>query len=912
MGTAALVGGWQRRYNEKFLPATFTGAPAPSENAAPFGPTVEIYYDEAWQDISTYVFYDSKISITRGRPDEASQTNPANCSLVINNRNGYFAPRNPTSPLYGKIGRNTPLRVSRVVNGTCFYRFTGEVVAWPQTWDITGNDIRVPIQAAGIKRRLNQGDSALNSVMYRAITTSVTELDVTQTVYIDPQYQAYWPCEDVSGASSIASGFSGNSAMTISGTPTLATNTSFAASSALPTMGSASFTGTVPTYPATDSILVRFFLAIPSGGATNGQTICTIATNGTVASWKLIYGTGGTLQLQGFDSAGTNVGDSGAVAFSVNGSLIRMSIEITQNGTAVQGRMATLVVGATTGSLSSISVASSTVGRALSVTMAADKGLTDTVIGQVSVQSANTSIFGLATQINAYIGENPSNRYKRLCSEENIAVQSINRTSYTNVVTMGTQSPTKLVDLLQSCVDTDLGIDFEPRDQLGLTYRPRTTFYNQSAALTLDYGNHELSSPLTPVDDDQKTRNDITVTRDGGSSARSVLVEGALSVLDPPNGVGRYDDAQTLSLGSDDQCDDQSGWRLHLGTVDEPRYPSVTVQLGHSTFANDYGMTSQALSLEIGDRIDVINPPTPSPPDNITLLVQGYSETFDQFLHEIEYICTPYSPWNVFFASDAVYGYADTDGSLLAADVDATTTSLSVMTTDGLPWTTSAGDMPFDIKVAGEVMTVSAITAAYYDFEDTINTAGDAGTWSYSTLQANTGTHSLTVTGDGAFPTAAIDPKTHTIGVIPWDMSTVDLQFYVKVTAVDGNDTGPDLGVRVHYLDKTRTEIGTPFIVAADIETGAGTIRPEFTNWYLVSVNVPQKFTSGSATPPTGTAFIWLEAYAKNWIPGNVAYLDTVSPAPQTFTVTRSVNGVSKAQLTSADVRLAHPTILGL
>jgi hypothetical protein len=61
-----------------------------------------------------------------------------------------------------------------------------------------------------------------------------------------------------------------------------------------------------------------------------------------------------------------------------------------------------------------------------------------------------------------------------------------------------------------------------------------------------------------------------------------------------------------------------------------------------------------------------------------------------------------------------VWGRWASDGSALAAGVSSSATSLSVSTTNpGSPlWTTSAGDLPFDILVAGERMTVTAISGA--------------------------------------------------------------------------------------------------------------------------------------------------------------------------------------------------------
>ncbi|MEV2203857.1 hypothetical protein AB0E11_28385, partial [Streptomyces fradiae] len=72
----------------------------------------ELYLDGAWVDISGYVYERDPITITRGRGAEDDRTSPASCTLTLNNRGGVFSPRNPRSPYYGLLQRNTPIRVS--------------------------------------------------------------------------------------------------------------------------------------------------------------------------------------------------------------------------------------------------------------------------------------------------------------------------------------------------------------------------------------------------------------------------------------------------------------------------------------------------------------------------------------------------------------------------------------------------------------------------------------------------------------------------------------------------------------------------------------------------------------------------------------------------------------------------------
>jgi len=81
--------------------------------------------------------------------------------------------------------------------------------------------------------------------------------------------------------------------------------------------------------------------------------------------------------------------------------------------------------------------------------------------------------------------------------------------------------------------NADGGILYEPRDFLGLAYRTRESMYRQTARLELDYAAAHLGSGeggLEPTDDDQQTRNDITVKREGGSSYRASAETGPLSV----------------------------------------------------------------------------------------------------------------------------------------------------------------------------------------------------------------------------------------------------------------------------------------------------------------------------------------------------------------------------------------------
>lgn len=70
-----------------------------------------LVYDGYWQDVTSDVFTSEGITVIRGQGDESSSFRPSRVSLTFNDKTGKYNPRNPLSPLYGKVGRNTPVVV---------------------------------------------------------------------------------------------------------------------------------------------------------------------------------------------------------------------------------------------------------------------------------------------------------------------------------------------------------------------------------------------------------------------------------------------------------------------------------------------------------------------------------------------------------------------------------------------------------------------------------------------------------------------------------------------------------------------------------------------------------------------------------------------------------------------------------
>lgn len=236
------------------------------------------------------------------------------------------------------------------------------------------------------------------------------------------------------------------------------------------------------------------------------------------------------------------------------------------------------------------------------------------------------------------------------------------------------------------------------------------------SAIALDYSRGHISAPFEPIDDDQQLVNDVTAKRTDGSEFRVVQETGPLSVDDPPVGVGRYETSLDLNTAHDIQLRDHAGWRLHLGTWDEARYPVVTVDL-----VRNPGLVENVASRESGDWLQVLNPPPWLPPGPIDLLIEGYTETLNTHRWTVEFNASSGGPWVVGLVNDPDAeeptgprdpDRADTEACELTVAVDAGDTTLAVLTTVGPPWIDSVnypGMFPFDLVLGGEVVRVTAV-----------------------------------------------------------------------------------------------------------------------------------------------------------------------------------------------------------
>lgn len=71
--------------------------------------TADLFYDGAWQTLGPDLDQEG-LHVAHGARSEGNSADPSEMQFRVRNPTGKYSPRNPVSPLYGKVGRNTPVR----------------------------------------------------------------------------------------------------------------------------------------------------------------------------------------------------------------------------------------------------------------------------------------------------------------------------------------------------------------------------------------------------------------------------------------------------------------------------------------------------------------------------------------------------------------------------------------------------------------------------------------------------------------------------------------------------------------------------------------------------------------------------------------------------------------------------------
>jgi hypothetical protein len=888
-----------------------------------------------WTDVSRYALH--SVRRTFGRTDGTSQTQPAAATFWMANTDGRFTPRLATSPYYPNVRRQTPVRISLDPgSGAYNLRFQGYVDDIVPYWP-AGNAsyAEVQVTASGSLRRLGQGRSPFQSPLYRALSAAAPF--------------AYWPLEDGPQADRLAATAGGTAVSLVR----------------LFATGPAAFGAVRPPTGAT---------AMPSfirGGALDLQVSSRVASAWTL-EFALFFGTGEPAAADYSTPNAMNV----LKLYATNGDYWEFQLS-PHNAFFTGGRVALFrsdapevffdtLVDTTIGSFNPwdgrthhVAVTASQSGGNIAWQLILDGAVygSGTLVGRtlqpvdlVRLNQngflASSSTYGLghlavfesvvavtahASAAAGWSGETATARLTRLCAEQSVALTL----SGPSVITMGPQGSDGFLPLLRECEAADGGILYDGRGP-GLAYRTSAGRANPAVSVALDCIRGQVKLPFSPAEDDQRTSNDWTVSRPGGSFAHAAAA--AHVALN-----GLYDNSSVVNVASDAMLADQASWRVHLGTVEEMRVPAVELQL-----IDHPELWTAWLGMTLSDRLTVANLPAQYPAGGLDAILEGGVEVWDAVSLAATANTSPAVPWLV--------GQLDSDqrldcgASTLAEALDTTETGIDVAWADECNWTHARGD--YLVVVGGEQMTVTAVDSAVRDTFTRSASSGWGTSDSGHVWTVGAGTAALfSATGTvGQIAVTALNTEHHiavdlgsaavqrvrvyqTLGVTPtgaainWgallrragasDFYWIDVQVNLDstltlrvISKIGGVNTQLSTAVSgtAHSTSVARiliAEIDADNTIRAKVYSSAAA-EPAWELVYDASAVV------GLSTGTGVGCIARLATGNTNAAPVNFAFDNFAVIDPQVLTVTRSINGVVKTHSAGEEVHVANPIILAL
>ena len=623
-------------------------------------------------------------------PDVESGLRANTLSASLNNDDLSLDPSNVTSPLYGQIGRNTRTRM----------RLNGITLTWAEasSWQPDATTEHVPgagrgkawvdMQAEGLLRRLGRWTDDLRSAMTRQASSysGIT---------------GYWTGEDDSGAAQLSNEVNGGQAGTYAGTVSLAGDPGAGGADGAIKMGlDGSIRGNCLT-PSGNGYQISWVAKLPAipGSGTYLPMFSWTDAQRRVWAWSV---NNIAHQISITDPDGSTL--IGSISFLHSGfgpdRWCRYRVKVTVSGGTVQYEPALVLQDAVTSGGVTAFFASTTAGRPTkwvaagnAYTDGAAYGhvlvLTDTAVSLLTGQAANS--------FDGYLGELAVTRYQRLTTEEGITGYYLG--SGTMITPMGRQKPGTFLELITECVVAEGGLLYDEPTSISLMFASYQYLLNRTPVLALTKS--QLAGQLRKTIDDVGVINDVTLKNWDGSTTRATLDAGALSTAVPPAGIGRVKATIDISMSRTDRLASRANWELRKGTLDRPRYLSVTVDL----LANP-GLADTVTGMRPGEWISLAG----VEPDIVYLRVISINRRGNAVQDTVRFNCLPAELYQVGVYGSAGSRYDSASTTLAAAIATTAQTALSLTTASyNDRWSSTA--VPYDIKIGGERMTVTAMTA---------------------------------------------------------------------------------------------------------------------------------------------------------------------------------------------------------
>lgn len=178
------------------------------------------------------------------------------------------------------------------------------------------------------------------------------------------------------------------------------------------------------------------------------------------------------------------------------------------------------------------------------------------------------------------------------------------------------------IQMMQDVAHTEDGVVFDGKDGT-LTFHARSHRYAATTAFTLSCADGEVEPNLAPVLDDQGMLNDVTASREGGATARSVNQ----ASIDE---YGVYRDTVELMTTSDNEVQSRADWEVNRRATPRVKLTAVTVD---AMVASD-AQAALILAADIGTRFTVEDLPVQAPATSMDFFVEGitYDIADDRFV----------------------------------------------------------------------------------------------------------------------------------------------------------------------------------------------------------------------------------------------------------------------------------------
>jgi len=662
----------------------------------------QLYYNAGWQQLPELVDANTGVSLERGVADDLD-LKPGLCNFRLNDPTDLFRPSNAASSIYGQTGQYMP---------ACFatgssMRFTGETQYMNpgQTDDhkaVAGVTTRgnrwVDVRIGGPLTRVGFWRDPLADALYTSITGQYAT-----------NLRGYFPLTDGTNSTSLANVSHPTRTGRVNAVTLANADGPGGSSPVLEMTATGSFTTPYASMSTTAGWQLAFATRVAGADVTLRPVWEWRTTNGYTWQWRvtttvynlLITDPSGSVILNESYGHGTGAGVGQWI-------YTRIKVQIVAGNTQIEpswyAEAADTFYGVTT------SYAGTNMGAPTQSTV---NGNTTTTAGRyghhfvVTGVSDNLESNDFQDAFIGYRRERAAARFVRLCTSRGLSY--LLRGTSSKTAKMGAQGPLVFQDHLKEIRISEGGLIFDRADNLGVVFATRDYLYSQAAApvLSLTYPTHTAGT-LQEVTAAADLYNVVTAKNTTGSSATAALTTGRYGTQNPPTGAGRLDKTVEPNLASDGPLGDVANWWLRFWTQGGPRFDTITVNADGQP-----GLLADLNAAEPGMFIRLIG----RTPDPLLLLILSTAQKTHRKMNVFTFGVALGLIFNV-GVYDATGSRYDSGTTTLAAGATSTATSLSLTTRNYHDrWSTTS--LPYDLAIAGERVTATAMTAA----------VGTSGVW---------------------------------------------------------------------------------------------------------------------------------------------------------------------------------------